>query len=289
MGNGITAYGFTSEWTDGTGLVNLRARYYDPVSGRFVSRDSWGGDYQNPITLNKWVYANTNPMRYTDPSGLIAQGDEDKAATAILNDLKSRFGVVIVKDWGVVSVPDIWHHTYHCGWQTGSWRNVHELELTQNAIQDMVQKIGGINKFKSALMWQVRIRRNSEDNPAGRAFIDIVLYDGGFNYGDQFAMNVVVHEMAHVWDARRLYSISTNMMKITNSYKIVCVNNAKVKHYCSYTYDSANAFETAPTTYAQTNAAEDWAESIMTYVYSSSGNLGPIRKDFIERTFRDFK
>lgn len=70
MGNSNTAYGFTSEWTDGTGLVNLRARYYSPMQGRFVSRDTWGGDYNNPVTLARWLYANGNPVLYTDPTGL---------------------------------------------------------------------------------------------------------------------------------------------------------------------------------------------------------------------------
>lgn len=69
MGNTTTAYGYTSEWTDGNGLVNLRARYYDPGTGRFVSKDTWAGDYQNPITLTKWLYANANPVMYVDPSG----------------------------------------------------------------------------------------------------------------------------------------------------------------------------------------------------------------------------
>lgn len=69
MGNSNTAYGFTSEWTDVTGLVNLRARYYDPVSGGFVSRDSWEGNQSQPISYNKWTYAFGNPTRYTDPSG----------------------------------------------------------------------------------------------------------------------------------------------------------------------------------------------------------------------------
>jgi RHS repeat-associated protein len=70
VGDYKTAYSFTGEMTDGTGLVNLRARYYDPGTGRFISRDTWGGDYNNPVTLGKWVYANGNPIIYIDPSGL---------------------------------------------------------------------------------------------------------------------------------------------------------------------------------------------------------------------------
>lgn len=32
--------GYTGEWADPTGLVNLRIRDYDPSLGRFVSRDT---------------------------------------------------------------------------------------------------------------------------------------------------------------------------------------------------------------------------------------------------------
>ena len=35
--------GYTGEWTDPTGLVNLRARAYDPSAARFVSADTFGG------------------------------------------------------------------------------------------------------------------------------------------------------------------------------------------------------------------------------------------------------
>lgn len=42
-GSAASAYGFTGEWTDNTGLVYLRARYYAPGAGRFISKDTWAG------------------------------------------------------------------------------------------------------------------------------------------------------------------------------------------------------------------------------------------------------
>jgi len=47
----------------------LRARWYNPADGRFQSRDTWGGIYSNPITLNRWTYTHNNPVTLTDPSG----------------------------------------------------------------------------------------------------------------------------------------------------------------------------------------------------------------------------
>ena len=65
-----TSYGFTGEWTDGMGLVNLRARYYAPSDGRFVSQDAWDGDEEIPMSANLWLYVYGNPTTLTDPSGL---------------------------------------------------------------------------------------------------------------------------------------------------------------------------------------------------------------------------
>lgn len=74
-GSSSSAYGFTGEWTDTTGLVYLRARYYAPGTGRFISKDTWGGDYARPLTMNGWNYTNGNPINYTDPSGNVACKD----------------------------------------------------------------------------------------------------------------------------------------------------------------------------------------------------------------------
>jgi len=70
VGDFNTSFGFTGEMTDDTGLINLRARWYAPGQGRFITKDSWIGDYKDPITLVKWVCANANPVLYVDPSGL---------------------------------------------------------------------------------------------------------------------------------------------------------------------------------------------------------------------------
>lgn len=47
----------------------MRARYYDPGVGRFLSRDTWAINYADPVELNRYVYAANNPVRWSDPSG----------------------------------------------------------------------------------------------------------------------------------------------------------------------------------------------------------------------------
>jgi RHS repeat-associated protein len=55
--------------TDSTGLVYLRARYYAADTGRFISRDTWPGQSNRPLSLNRWNYVEGNVVNLTDPSG----------------------------------------------------------------------------------------------------------------------------------------------------------------------------------------------------------------------------
>ncbi|QHZ57512.1 RHS repeat-associated core domain-containing protein [Brevibacillus sp. NSP2.1] len=52
-----------------SGFYYLRARYYDPKMGRFVSEDTVKGQVDNPLTLNRYTYTHNNPVRYIDPTG----------------------------------------------------------------------------------------------------------------------------------------------------------------------------------------------------------------------------
>ena len=53
-----------------TGLYYLNARYYDPVAGRFISRDLVPNDAKDRIGQNPYLYCNNNPVNADDPSGL---------------------------------------------------------------------------------------------------------------------------------------------------------------------------------------------------------------------------
>lgn len=69
---GITEnrYRFTGEQYDaGLDQYYLRARYYAQGVGRFTQQDSWMGRDSDPMTLHKYLYANSDPVNHTDPSG----------------------------------------------------------------------------------------------------------------------------------------------------------------------------------------------------------------------------
>lgn len=72
-GTGVTRLGYTGELQDQlTGLVYLRARFYHPVLGRFLQRDSFGGFPYRAQSLNRYAYTENNPVNMTDPSGHVA-------------------------------------------------------------------------------------------------------------------------------------------------------------------------------------------------------------------------
>ncbi len=52
-----------------TGDYYLRARYMNPETGRFTQMDTWSGSLSKPVTLNKYLYADGNPVMGVDPSG----------------------------------------------------------------------------------------------------------------------------------------------------------------------------------------------------------------------------
>jgi RHS repeat-associated protein len=66
----ILARGFTGhEHLTMFALINMNARLYDPILGRFLSPDPY---IQNPFfsqNFNRYSYAWNNPLRFTDPDG----------------------------------------------------------------------------------------------------------------------------------------------------------------------------------------------------------------------------
>lgn len=68
-----------------TGLQYLRARWYDPSSGRFNRADDFSGYLQDPQSLHKYLYTHGNPIMGIDPSGLFT--------------LKSLLGTVSLKSF----------------------------------------------------------------------------------------------------------------------------------------------------------------------------------------------
>jgi len=64
-----TNHGFLDKPVDGTGLVAVGARYYDPGRARFISVDPVM-DLSDPRQWNPYAYASNNPVTFMDPTGM---------------------------------------------------------------------------------------------------------------------------------------------------------------------------------------------------------------------------
>jgi RHS repeat-associated protein len=70
------------------GLYYLRARYYNPATGRFMSRDPYDPNLRNPDgtpidprELHKYLYTGGDPVNWIDPKGreeLVEEGEEEE-------------------------------------------------------------------------------------------------------------------------------------------------------------------------------------------------------------------
>jgi RHS repeat-associated protein len=82
-------FGFAGEYTDAeTGFVYLRARYYDPATGQFISRDPI-----ESLTREPYGYVAGNPLNDVDPSGLCGfLGNGPCTPGGVASDLRDRAG-----------------------------------------------------------------------------------------------------------------------------------------------------------------------------------------------------
>ena len=68
--NKLTNRGYTGhEMDDEMGLINMNARIYDPMLGRFLSADPVLPDAGDMQQFNRYSYVSNNPMKFTDPTG----------------------------------------------------------------------------------------------------------------------------------------------------------------------------------------------------------------------------
>ena len=66
-----TYYGYNGESYDpATGMLNLRARQYEPAQMRFSQKDLLRGDLSAPTTLNRYLYCVNDPVNFADYDGL---------------------------------------------------------------------------------------------------------------------------------------------------------------------------------------------------------------------------
>ncbi|MEE9336258.1 MAG: polymorphic toxin-type HINT domain-containing protein [Granulosicoccaceae bacterium] len=67
--NRIGYTGHVEDKIGGRQLIYMQARFYDPAIGRFLSIDPVRYTERNPMSYNRYAYANSNPLGFVDPNG----------------------------------------------------------------------------------------------------------------------------------------------------------------------------------------------------------------------------
>lgn len=102
--------GFTGhEHADPFSLINMNGRMYDPNTGRMMSADGFVASSSSTQAYNRYAYANSNPLVYTDPTGQIAWFVPILIGAAV--------GFEIGGAWA-----DDWTHWSPTDWDQESWQ-----------------------------------------------------------------------------------------------------------------------------------------------------------------------
>jgi RHS repeat-associated protein len=88
-------------WDEELGNYYLRDRYYDSQMGRFIRRDTYEGQIANPITMQRYIYANGNPVSFLDPTGQFSIGGT-LATIGILATLATTAGYLTVPSFSPI-------------------------------------------------------------------------------------------------------------------------------------------------------------------------------------------
>ncbi len=71
IGEAASGFGYNGEYYNAaTGMIYLRARFYEPEMNRFSQKDTLRGSIADPVGLNRYLYCQSDPVNYADYNGL---------------------------------------------------------------------------------------------------------------------------------------------------------------------------------------------------------------------------
>jgi len=115
FGNSFTKTGTTpnnylyrgEQYDSDLGLYYLRARYYNPATGRFLSRDPEDGHAWDPKSLHKYLYAGGDPVNEIDPLGresILETGAIDKDFVLETVPIITKYACALIEIWAFDAV-----------------------------------------------------------------------------------------------------------------------------------------------------------------------------------------
>jgi hypothetical protein len=198
--------------------VHLRARYYSPANGRFISQDSWSGNDTKPLSYNSWLYAYANPIIYIDPTG--------KYASKLLVNFEGELGALpwtqaekvrIYTDMGSVAI------AYAKAYNREMFKDFFGECMQYNQRIMFPHQISPLVAFLRVHNGPVTIKRkaNSVGGYWGEAqSINLIyIFNNATNEDIATTPRFIVHEMGHVFENALydVYGAKLGRLSITES------------------------------------------------------------------------
>ena len=247
LGRGFTGH----EHLPWFGLINMNARLYDPVTGRFLAPDPYIQDPGFTQNYNRYSYALNNPLKYTDPNGEfiiidsfiigLIGGGWKRATQMAWNDLKIWGGLFIV-DKNNTFGGQVWELLSRFTWQ-----------LPQTAIGFLVNQTvntfrlgGGIEKVE--YLHGATVSKHRNDNWGGITFGSFILGDNSIEARDDNSL--FQHEFGHYLQSQEHglvwlfdFAIESGISALVNDghnafYTEQDANARSLKYYAKYYGDS---------------------------------------------------
>jgi RHS repeat-associated protein len=282
-GDVYNPYQFTGEgWDAEVGLLYLRARYYQPGTGRFITRDPWVGDRLRPGTLNGYLYVVNNPVSFVDPNG--HQGCLPTYGCRPLDAERMGDAERLQRDYGVL-VGQEYLNVWRDSFEYALWSDwtAHQLGLVLEAVGDFAFDMEGGQAAFRERMGPVRLYKRPGELTAylrlqaGLTTPWSITLSGWYWDNKQAMKWVIVHEFAHWWDGRKGAQLSGQMWA-GRLWKVV---SCDVPRGAAVRLAVREWPEDRPTDVL--NPREDWADSVAAYVYPDYAGV-PHRMKEISRS-----
>ncbi|MBU0667769.1 hypothetical protein KJ951_03505 [Patescibacteria group bacterium] len=221
----ITDLGFTGKHLDKeTELNYYGARYYDPVTGRFLTIDPMllvldkmsqaqrNAFLSNPQNLNMYSYVRNNPVRYTDPTGMYGEDVHYHltfflSLAAGLSYNQSR--IVADNDQWVDDNPDT-----EPGWNLGNYvtgtTEEYHFSVRQAAVMGIGQAISdqSLSGFGIALHTYQDTYSHADISPEEHALINLFTNDSpDYTYSDpEKALKMAMHSFFFIRQFNKGYN-----------------------------------------------------------------------------------
>ena len=277
-------YQYTGEaWDAEVELLYLRARYYQPGVGRFITKDPWAGDIWQPGTLNRYAYVVNNPVNLLDPTGMDAPDPFARACMVegtcpnaspnvryLASKLKMLYGIFVGGPQG--NDPPTGGpcpEGEYALWSDWTWS---QLDLLLEAAGDLAAEMQGGKATSKARIGPVRVYKREGElvvfgYPPARGWTSpFSVTFAGFWWDDVSGQKwTVVHELAHWWDFPNGTLMSGGMLTRAMWSREVAqceLPRAETEKATLQVRQWKRGRSKAGL-----NPREDWAESVAAYVY----------------------